>query len=131
MYQSCCGSSSGSAVGVAAGFAPVAIGTETDGSITHPAGRSSLYAMKVTIGGASIEGTSPWSKFSDSIGAMAKTPRDLINVIGVMMEKDFTSSLLTPWEDQRIAFVDQKDWRRDPTVCDHIQIVVDKQVYTP
>ena len=130
-YQNFCGSSSGSAVGVAAGFCPVAIGTETDGSICQPAGRSSLYAMKVTIGSVDIDGTSPCSGFSDSIGALAKNPRDLASMLGVMLQKDFSSSLVTTWEGQKVAFIDQKGRRLDPAVCEHIQEVVDKQVYDP
>ncbi|CZR50216.1 uncharacterized protein PAC_00088 [Phialocephala subalpina] len=54
-----CGSPSGSAAGVAAGFAPLTLGTETDGSISQPAGRASLYAIKATVGGIITEGTSP------------------------------------------------------------------------
>lgn len=44
------GSSSGSAVGVSAGFAAGAIGTETDGSIKDSASRAGLYAIKTTVG---------------------------------------------------------------------------------
>ncbi|KAK0702550.1 amidase signature domain-containing protein [Apiosordaria backusii] len=47
------GSSTGSAVGVSAGMAPVALGTETDGSIVVPSDRASLYSVKITIGGVS------------------------------------------------------------------------------
>lgn len=129
--QNCCGSSSGSAVGVAAGFSPVAIGTETDGSITQPAGRSSLYGMKITVGSVSTEGTSPYSGFSDSIGALAKTPRDLAEMLGVMMQRDFSSSQTATWKGQKMAFIDQTGWGLDPAVCEHVQEVVDKQVYKP
>ncbi|KAF7893075.1 uncharacterized protein EAF02_000613 [Botrytis sinoallii] len=62
------GSSSGSASGVAAGFAPLAIATETDGSITQPANRAALFGIKVTVGRASTEGTAPWSALTDSVG---------------------------------------------------------------
>lgn len=44
------GSSSGSAAGVAAGFAPMSLGTESDGSIVMPACRAGLYALKITRG---------------------------------------------------------------------------------
>lgn len=43
-------SSTGSAVAVSAGYAPVSIGTETDGSLVCPAGRAALYTIKPTIG---------------------------------------------------------------------------------
>ncbi|KAF2441737.1 amidase signature enzyme [Karstenula rhodostoma CBS 690.94] len=50
------GSSTGSAVGVAAGFAPLSLGTETSGSLTTPASRAALYALKLTPGAVSMEG---------------------------------------------------------------------------
>ena len=87
--------------------------------------------MKVTIGSVNIDGISPYSDFSDSIGALAKTPRDLADMLGVMLKKDYTSSLVGIWKGQKVAFIDQKGWRHDPTVCEHIQEVVDKQVYSP
>ncbi|KAF7928413.1 uncharacterized protein EAE98_005469 [Botrytis deweyae] len=62
------GSSSASASGAAAGFAPLAIATETDGSITQPANRAALFGIKVTVGRASTEGTAPWSVLTDSVG---------------------------------------------------------------
>ena len=85
--------------------------------------------MKVTVGSVNAEGTSPYSDFSDSIGAMAKTPRDLANVLGVMMQKDFSSYLTADWTGQKVAFIDQTDWRLDPAVCEHIPEIVEKQVY--
>ncbi len=48
--RSPCGSSSGSAAAVAAGLAPAAIGTETDGSITCPAAMNGLVGLKPTVG---------------------------------------------------------------------------------
>lgn len=44
------GSSSGSATAVASGFAPLAIGTETNGSLVWPACRCALYSIKPTVG---------------------------------------------------------------------------------
>ena len=93
MIQNPCGSSMGSAVGVAAGFAPIALGTEIDGSITQPAGRASLYGLKATVGAISTNGTSPYSPFSDSIGSFAKSADDMALLMGALMNKDFTPNL--------------------------------------
>lgn len=123
-----CGSSSGSAVAVAAGFAPVALGTESDGSITQPAGRASLYAMKVTVGALDTKGTSPQSPITDSLGGMAKSSLDLANFIGAMMEQDYSSYLTKTWAGQKVAFVDSNKWELHPAVCDRIEIVREKQV---
>ncbi|KAI1378149.1 amidase signature domain-containing protein [Hypoxylon crocopeplum] len=105
-----CGSSSGSAVGVAAGFAPISLGTETDGSIIQPSGRSSVYGLKATVGTVSTKGTSPYSPFSDSLGPIARSPADLAALLGVLMQKDFGDSLSRSWKGQKVAFIDPYLW---------------------
>ena len=86
--------------------------------------------MKVTIGSVDTSGTSPYSAFSDSIGPLAKTTQDLAAMLGIMMQKDYSSSLDESWKGQKVAFIDQKGWRLDPAVCEHIQEIVDKQVHS-
>ncbi|KAI1156479.1 amidase signature domain-containing protein [Nemania diffusa] len=54
LHQSPAGSSSGSAVSVAARFAPIALGTETDGSLVQPAPQAGLYALKPAPGKVSV-----------------------------------------------------------------------------
>jgi amidase len=70
-------SSSGSAVGVSAGFAPLSLGTETSGSICMPANRAGLYSVKVTHGSVPLDGVSALSEEFDGLGAMAKSVGDL------------------------------------------------------
>ena len=98
---------------------------------SHSLREEALYGMKVTVGSVSTDGTSPYSVFSDSIGAMAKSPWDLAATIGVMMQRDFSSSQTATWKGQKVAFIDQTGWRLDPAVCEHVQEVVDKQVHKP
>lgn len=105
-----CGSSSGSAAGVAAGFAPLSLGTETDGSIIQPAGRNSVYGLKVTPGLISTKGTSPTSPISDSLGPMARSATDLATLLGILAQKDYEASLTRTWKDQKVAFVDPYLW---------------------
>ena len=121
------GSSSGSAAAVAAGFAPLSLATETDGSITQPAGRASLYGMKVTVGALSTEGTLPLSPLTDSLGGMAKTTEDLAALIGVLMETDYSPSLRNTWEGQRVAWVDPLAWELHPVVCNRNERLQQKQ----
>ena len=121
------GSSSGSCVAVAAGFSPLSLATETDGSVVQPAGRASLYGMKVTVGALSTQGTSPLSPLTDSLGAVAKSPRDLASLIGVMMEADYSDSLAESWSGQNIACVDPLAWKLDPFVCDRNEPLQKKQ----
>ena len=121
------GSSSGSCVAVAAGFSPLSLTTETDGSTTQPAGRASLYGMKVTVGALSTQGTSPLSPLTDSLGSVAKSSRDLASLIGVMMDEDYTHFLTESWQGQRIGFVDPLAWELHPAVCIRNEALQQKQ----
>ncbi len=71
-----CGSSSGSAVAVAANLTMVAIGTETDGSIVCPASANGIVGIKPTVGLVSQEGIVPIAHSQDTAGSMARTVRD-------------------------------------------------------
>jgi Asp-tRNA(Asn)/Glu-tRNA(Gln) amidotransferase A subunit family amidase len=88
-----CGSSTGSAVGVSAGFSPLALAAETDGSIICPGNRAALYAMKPTVGLTesggglfSIGGAVPVARSMDSVGVMAKGVWDLTAAMEVLVE---------------------------------------------
>jgi amidase len=67
------GSSSGSGVAVAAGLAPMAVGTETDGSIVCPASACGVVGIKPTVGLVSRHGIVPISSAQDTAGPMART----------------------------------------------------------
>jgi amidase len=71
------GSSSGSAVAVAAGLVPLAIGVETDGSITCPASATATVGLKPTVGLTSRAGVIPISYTQDSPGPMARSVADV------------------------------------------------------
>ncbi len=70
------GSSSGSGSAAAANFCAVAIGTETDGSITAPAAAASLVGLKPTVGLVSRSGIIPISASQDTAGPMTRTVMD-------------------------------------------------------
>ena len=67
-----CGSSSGSAVAVATGLVEVAIGTETNGSISCPASVNGVVGMKPTVGLVSRHGIVPIAASQDTAGPMGK-----------------------------------------------------------
>lgn len=83
-----CGSSSGSAVGVAASLAQVAIGTETDGSIVCPAGANRVIGVKPTLGLVSRTGIVPISAEQDTAGPMARHAVDAALVLEVLAGSD-------------------------------------------
>jgi amidase len=114
------GSSSGSGAGVAAGFAPISVGSETDGSIIQPATRASLYGMKCSVGAVPGSGAMPVCAAFDSHGAMARTPRDLSDITGILMGgMNFSSSLRGSWNRLRIGFVDPNIWQPTSFVDPH------------
>ncbi len=79
-----CGSSSGSAVAVAANLCAVAIGTETDGSIVCPAGTNGIVGIKPTLGLWSRHGIVPIAHSQDTAGPMARTVRDAAYLLGAL-----------------------------------------------
>lgn len=70
------GSSSGSAVAVAAGLVPVSIGTDTGGSIRIPAAFNGIVGYKATRGRYSMEGVFPLARSLDSLGPLCRTVQD-------------------------------------------------------
>ena len=89
------GSSSGSAVAVAADLALGALGTDTGGSIRLPAAACGIVGLKPTYGRVSRAGVMPLSWSNDHVGPMARTVRDcalLLQVVAGQDPLDATSS---------------------------------------
>ncbi|NIA67114.1 amidase [Pelagibius litoralis] len=82
------GSSSGSAVAVAANFCTVAVGTETDGSIVSPAAMNGVVGIKPTVGLVSRSGIIPVSHSQDTAGPMARSVADAALVLGALAGSD-------------------------------------------
>ncbi len=114
------GSSTGSAVSVACNFIPVAIGTETNGSLTAPALMNSIQTIKPSMGMVSRTGIIPISSHQDIAGPLARSVEDLSILLNyiygydpkdlsthMIKDKkfDFESSLKKPINDKKIAFV--------------------------
>lgn len=78
------GSSSGSGAAVAAGLAPLAVGTETDGSIVCPSSLNGLVGIKPTVGAVPTKGVVPISHSQDSPGPMARSVRDAAALLEVL-----------------------------------------------
>jgi amidase len=82
------GSSSGSAVAVAAGLCAAAIGTETSGSLLSPASQNGLVTVKPTVGLVSRAGILPIAHSQDTAGPMTRTVRDAAILLNVLAAPD-------------------------------------------
>ena len=82
------GSSSGSGVAAAASYCAVAVGTETDGSVTSPSAACSLVGMKPTIGLVSRRGIIPIAHTQDTAGPMTRTVTDAAILLGALASVD-------------------------------------------
>tara|TARA_Y100000746_G_scaffold5313_1_gene5029 strand:- start:4624 stop:5955 length:1332 start_codon:yes stop_codon:yes gene_type:complete len=83
-----CGSSSGSAVAVASGMIDIAIGTETNGSISCPASVNGIVGMKPTVGLVSRNGIVPISASQDTAGPMGNSVAIVAKTLEVIAGKD-------------------------------------------
>ena len=99
------GSSSGSGVGLAAGFFPAAIGTDTGGSIRNPASMCGIVGMKATYGLVSRRGVLPLSFSLDHVGPMTRTVRDNALMLQTIVGHDA--------DDPASADVDVPDYTAD------------------
>ena len=79
-----CGSSSGSGAAVAANLCTIAVGTETDGSVTCPASVNGIVGLKPTVGLVSRSGIIPISATQDTAGPMGRTVKDVAILLGAM-----------------------------------------------
>src|SRR6476469_9170858 len=82
------GSSSGSAVAVAAGLCAASIGSETSGSLPNPASQNGLVIVKPTVGLISRAGILPISHSQDTAGPMTLTVRDAAMLLNVLAASD-------------------------------------------
>ena len=82
------GSSSGSVVSVAAGYAPLALGSDTGGSVRLPASFCNVTALRPTYGVLSRFGLTAMASSLDQVGPVAATAADLALALGVMAGRD-------------------------------------------
>lgn len=82
------GSSSGSAVSVAAGMAPAALGSDTGGSVRIPAALCGITGLKTTVGQVSRAGVYPLSWSLDSVGPLARSVEDAALLYQAMQGPD-------------------------------------------
>ncbi len=125
------GSSSGSAAAVAAHMVPVALGTQTNGSVIRPASFCGVVGYVPTFGLIPADGTFQISTFLDRIGMFARDLPDMARLAPVLMGSEAEISVHTSgWEDllltaptspPRFGFVRTPYWERaDPDTREQI-----------
>lgn len=82
------GSSSGSGAAVAGGLVPLALGSDTNGSIRVPASLCGIFGLKPTYGRLSRARTFPFVTSLDHVGPLARTARDLVHAYDAMQGND-------------------------------------------
>ncbi|XP_073149798.1 probable amidase At4g34880 [Henckelia pumila] len=90
-----CGSSSGSAISVAANMVAVSLGSETDGSIICPSGANAVVGIKPTVGLTSRAGVVPVSPRQDTIGPLCRTVSDAVHVLDAIVGFDYNDAEAT------------------------------------
>ncbi|MCF6766122.1 Asp-tRNA(Asn)/Glu-tRNA(Gln) amidotransferase subunit GatA [Thiotrichales bacterium 19S3-7] len=99
------GSSGGSAAAIAAGFSPIATGTDTGGSIRQPAALCGISGLKPTYGRVSRYGMIAFASSLDQGGPMAKSAEDLAYLLNVMagFDQRDSTSVNKPVEDYTLS----------------------------
>lgn len=106
------GSSSGSAAAVADGQVPIALGTQTGGSIIRPASFCGVWALKPTWGTVSTEGTKPFAPSLDTIGWFARSADDLTLLLEVFDSDPQPPCEVPPLSQARIGIWRTPGWDR-------------------
>ncbi|PHR00346.1 MAG: hypothetical protein COB32_13205 [Halomonas sp.] len=106
------GSSSGSAAGVASGFFPLALGTQTGGSVIRPASYCGIYAFKPTFNVVSREGIKPLSENLDTLGWYGRSVEDLRLLNGALRGTNTEFLRTTPKRCTRIGLCRTPRWHQ-------------------
>jgi aspartyl-tRNA(Asn)/glutamyl-tRNA(Gln) amidotransferase subunit A len=108
------GSSGGSAAAIAAGFLPLALGTDTGGSVRIPASFCGITGLKPTYGRVSRHGVLPLAYSLDHVGPLGSTAEDCALAMNVIAGPDFrdaTSVQITPPDFNLPPLANVKDFR--------------------
>jgi Asp-tRNA(Asn)/Glu-tRNA(Gln) amidotransferase A subunit family amidase len=106
------GSSSGSAAAVADVMAPLALGTQTGGSVLRPAAFCGIVGFKPTFDAINTVGVKPNTKSYDTVGLMGRSVADVALAFAVMTQKDAAGFALPATDRPRIGFYRTLQWAK-------------------
>lgn len=105
------GSSSGSAVAVAAGLCDAALGSDTGGSVRIPAATCGVVGLKPGRGLVSLKGVHPLSPALDTVGALARDVATAARVLDTISGPDGSTSVRGPFDAEAALRADVRGWR--------------------
>lgn len=106
------GSSSGSAAAVADWMSPLALGTQTGGSVLRPAAFCGIVGFKPTFDAINPAGVKPNSASYDTVGLMARSVADVALALAVMTRPDAAGFALPAIDKPRIGFYRTPHWAK-------------------
>ena len=117
------GSSSGSAAAVAAGHVPVAVGTQTNGSVIRPAAFCGVVGFKPSLGSLPIQGALPFAETLDQVGVFARTVADAAHFAASLAESGtFAPEIEALSRPPKIAVLPRFPWNAaEPDAAKHLQ----------
>lgn len=122
--RSTAGSSSGSAVALAAGLVLGASGSDTGGSLRDPAALCGVTGLKPGYGTVSVEGLLPFAPSLDVAGPMARTARDAALLLGGVQGVDYRGTIDRPATGLRIGVA--PSWSEEAQISEAVRRVLDR-----
>lgn len=114
----------------------MALGTETFGSLVIPATRASLYTVNPTLGIVPGEGILPISTEYDTAGPLAKSPKDVADLLTVLVDPSkttipsggYASALKENWSDIKNGTLDPEIWTSPPEIIKPVKEAIEQKV---
>jgi amidase len=131
LARNACGSSSGSGAAVASAMAPVALGTETSGSVVCPSSVNGLVGLKPTVGLVSRRGVVPVSHTQDTIGPMGRSVRDVAELLTVLAGTDPSDPATAEADARRVDYAAQLSDSPDALRGLRVGVLVDELGHHP
>src|SRR5437899_4281837 len=121
------GSSMGSAAAVAAGVVPMAVGTQTNGSVIRPAAFCGVVGFKPTAGRLPKAGMFEFSRTLDQVGGFARSVRDVASLTAAMAGEDLPRWWSNDSGTPKLAALRTSEWdRADESARERFQADVDR-----